>query len=43
MKVVDTAPHQAAWDAVAKQARKNLTGRVYSQSLLDAVEKVVGN
>jgi TRAP-type C4-dicarboxylate transport system substrate-binding protein len=43
MKVVDTAPHQAAWDAAAKQARKNLTGRVYSQSLLDAVEKVVAN
>ena len=43
MKVVDTAPHQAAWDAAATQARKNLTGRVYSQSLLDAVEKVVGN
>jgi TRAP-type C4-dicarboxylate transport system substrate-binding protein len=43
MKVVDTAPHQAAWDAAAAQARKNLTGRVYSQSLLDAVEKVVGN
>ena len=42
MKVVDTAPHQAAWDAAAAQARKNLTGRVYSQSLLDAVEKIVG-
>ena len=42
MKVVDTAPHQAAWDAAATQARKNLTGRVYSQSLLDAVEKIVG-
>ena len=43
MKVVDTAPHQAAWDAAATQARKNLTGRIYSQSLLDAVEKIVGN
>jgi TRAP-type C4-dicarboxylate transport system substrate-binding protein len=43
MKVVDTAPHQAAWDAAATQARKNLAGRVYSQSLLAAVEKVVGN
>jgi len=39
--VVDTAPHKAAWDAAAAQTRKNLTGRLYSKSLLDAVEKVV--
>jgi TRAP-type C4-dicarboxylate transport system substrate-binding protein len=40
--VVDTTPHKAAWDAAAMQARENLTGRVYSKSLLEAVEKVVG-
>jgi len=40
--VVDTTPHQAAWDAAAMQARENLTGRVYSKSLLEAVEKAVG-
>ena len=39
---VDTTPHRAAWDAAAMQARENLAGRVYSQSLLEAVEKVVG-
>jgi TRAP-type C4-dicarboxylate transport system substrate-binding protein len=39
--VVDTAPHKAAWDAAAAQTRKNLTGRLYSKSLLDAVEKTV--
>ena len=38
---VDTSPHKAEWDAVAKKARENLAGRVYSKSLLDAVEKVV--
>ena len=42
MTVVDTKPHQAAWDAAAKQARRNLAGRVYSKSLLEAVEKAVG-
>ena len=39
--MVDTAPHKAAWDAAAAQTRKNLTGRLYSKSLLDAVEKTV--
>jgi len=38
---VDTGPHQSEWDAVAKKTRENLTGRVYSKSLLEAVEKVV--
>lgn len=37
---VDIAAHKAEWDAVAAQTRKNLTGRVYSKSLLQAVEKV---
>ena len=36
---VDTAQHQAAWDAVMKQARENLAGRVYSKSLLEAAER----
>ncbi len=38
---VNTTPHKAEWDAVAAKARKNLTGRVYSKSLLDAVEEIV--
>jgi TRAP-type C4-dicarboxylate transport system substrate-binding protein len=37
---VDISPYRAEWDAVAAQTRKNLTGRVYSKSLLEAVEKV---
>jgi len=37
---VDTLAYKAEWDAVAKTARENLAGRVYSKSLLDAVEKV---
>ncbi|MGB8223031.1 MAG: TRAP transporter substrate-binding protein DctP [Polyangiales bacterium] len=41
--VVDTSPYKAEWDAVAKKTRENLTGRVYSKSLLEAVEKVVAN
>jgi TRAP-type C4-dicarboxylate transport system substrate-binding protein len=40
MTEVDTAKHQAEWNAVAKKARENLVGRVYSKSLLEAVEKV---
>jgi TRAP-type C4-dicarboxylate transport system substrate-binding protein len=40
MVEVDISEHRAAWDAVEAQTRKNLTGRVYSKSLLDAVEKV---
>lgn len=38
---VDTAAYKAEWDAVAKKARENLVGRVYSKSLLEAVERVV--
>ena len=38
---VDTSVYKAEWDAVAKKARENLAGRVYSKSLLEAVEKVV--
>ncbi|MEM7139050.1 MAG: TRAP transporter substrate-binding protein DctP [Myxococcota bacterium] len=40
---VDTSAHQAKWDSVAAQTRKNLTGRVYSKSLLDSVQAVVAN
>lgn len=39
--LVDTSLHKAAWDAAAAQTRKNLTGRLYSKSLLEAVEQVV--
>jgi TRAP-type C4-dicarboxylate transport system substrate-binding protein len=38
---VDTSPYKAEWDAVALKTRQNLIGRVYSKSLLDAVEKIV--
>jgi TRAP-type C4-dicarboxylate transport system substrate-binding protein len=37
--VVDTSAHKAAWDAAAKKTRENLTGRLYSKSLLEAVER----
>lgn len=40
MKVVDLKPHQAEWEAVAKQSRELLAGRVYSKSLLDEVAKL---
>jgi TRAP-type C4-dicarboxylate transport system substrate-binding protein len=38
---VDTSAYQAEWDRVVKRARENLVGRVYSQSLLDALESAV--
>ena len=38
---VDTSAHKAEWDAVAKKARESLTGRVYSKSLLEAVERSI--
>jgi TRAP-type C4-dicarboxylate transport system substrate-binding protein len=40
MTEVDISAHQDEWDAVEKKARENLVGRVYSKSLLQAVEKV---
>ena len=43
IEVVDTSAHQVAWDAAAVQTRKNLTGRLYSKSLLEAVEKAVAD
>ncbi len=38
---VDTSAYKAEWDAVAKKTRERLTGRVFSKSLLEAVEKIV--
>ncbi|UCF48453.1 MAG: TRAP transporter substrate-binding protein DctP [Myxococcales bacterium] len=38
---VDTSAHKAEWDAVAKKTRESLSGRVYSKSLLEAVEKAI--
>jgi TRAP-type C4-dicarboxylate transport system substrate-binding protein len=38
---VDTSPHKAEWDAVAKKARESLAGRVYSKSLLEAVDQAI--
>ena len=43
MIVVDTLPYKAEWDAVARKTRDSLTGRVYSKSLLEAVEAAVAN
>jgi TRAP-type C4-dicarboxylate transport system substrate-binding protein len=40
IEVVDLSPHEAEWNAVAKQAREQLAGRVYSKSLLDQVAKL---
>ena len=37
---VDLSPYAAEWDAVARQAREQLAGRVYSKSLLAEVEKL---
>ena len=37
---VDLSPHASEWDVVAKQAREQLAGRVYSKSLLAEVEKL---
>lgn len=41
MVEVDTSAHRAEWDHIAEATRENLTGRVYSESLLQAVQKVV--
>ncbi|MEM9728569.1 MAG: TRAP transporter substrate-binding protein DctP [Myxococcota bacterium] len=39
LRVVDTAPHEAAWSAAAKKARDQLVQKgVFSKSLLKAVE-----
>lgn len=41
MVEVDMSKSRAEWDAIAKKARENLAGRVYSKSLLAAVEAAV--
>lgn len=38
---VDTTQHKDKWEAVAAKTRANLTGRVYSKSLLESVQAVV--
>lgn len=43
MVEVDTSAHEAEWDAVAKKTRDALTGRVYSKSLLSAVERAIAS
>jgi TRAP-type C4-dicarboxylate transport system substrate-binding protein len=40
MVEVDLSPHEAEWNAVYKKAREELSGRVYSKSLLEEVEKL---
>ena len=40
LKEVDLTPYQAEWDAVAKKAREQMAGRVYSKSLLEEVAKL---
>jgi TRAP-type C4-dicarboxylate transport system substrate-binding protein len=37
---VDLDRHKAEWDSVAKEAREQLAGRVYSKSLLDQVAEL---
>ena len=39
---IDTSAAKPEWDKAAEQVRTNLTGRVYSKSLLDAVESAAG-
>jgi TRAP-type C4-dicarboxylate transport system substrate-binding protein len=39
--LVDTSRYEAEWDAAAAKTRENLTGRLYSKSLLDAVEQAI--
>ena len=39
---IDTSAAKPEWEKASKQVRINLTGRVYSKSLLDAVESAAG-
>ena len=41
IQVVDTSAHRAAWDSAELKTRQILTGRLYSKSLLTAVEEAV--
>lgn len=40
---VDMSAHKVEWDAVAQKTRDALVGRVYSKSLLAAVEKAIAS
>ena len=40
---VDTSEHQAEWDDAGAQVRERLTGRIYPESLLDAVIAAAGD
>lgn len=40
---VDTTENQAEWEAVGKEVRERLAGRVYPKSLLDAVTAAAGS
>ncbi len=40
---VDTTENQAEWEAVGRQVREQLTGRLYPKSLLDAVIAAAGS
>ncbi len=39
---IEAGTAESEWDKAAEQVRTNLTGRVYSKSLLDAVENAAG-
>ena len=41
LEVVDMEGYRSAWDATARRARESLVGRLYSQELLDRVQKIV--
>jgi TRAP-type C4-dicarboxylate transport system substrate-binding protein len=41
--VVDTTPHLSEWEAAAKETRKRLIGRIYSESLLAQVQSAAGS
>ena len=42
LKRVNLWRHQQAWDAVNREARESLVGRLYSRSLLTRVQQVLG-
>jgi TRAP-type C4-dicarboxylate transport system substrate-binding protein len=43
MTAVDSTEHQSEWDDVSKQVRERLAGRVYPESLLEAVSAAAGD
>jgi TRAP-type C4-dicarboxylate transport system substrate-binding protein len=42
LKTVNLWRNQHAWEAVQREARASLTGRLYSKSLLTRVQQIVG-